>query len=634
MFPEDKNKIEELKKTLYSRENYKPDNPVHNLSPKQYDVNGTWTPPNEPIMNRRRWPLGKILIWFSIIFFLVAVGIAGFVYYNGYNTVSADNVDISITGPTTIDAGRDGTFALAIDNKNQLDLQDAYLNIEYPTGTRRDASQTEPLVQDRIPLGTITSGSHIDRTISAAFFGLQDTQEKIRISLEYHVLGSLNLFAKNKDYLFVLGAGPISVNVSHVDQVNSGQDVSFNVVVSSNSQAVLSSLALTAEYPFGFTFKNASPAASVNNSVWQIGNLAPGESRTINITGKLEGQENEQRAFKFNVGTINPADSRQLATVFYVRTENVNIQKPFISLNLALNGDSNVSYATYAGNQVTASVAYENNMPTTLTDAVIIIKLDGPILDKSSINSSHGFYQSSDNTITWDKRAIPELGSLSPGAGGTLDFSLNTLAYSNGASYAKSSQKVSLVASAAATQVTSSGSRSFSSDISRSILINSNINLMANAVYNSGPFTNTGSIPPKAEKTTTYTINWIISNTFNNTSNVMVSAVLPSYMKFLDKISPINESVAYDPISGKVTWNVGNIKTNTGFVSAPRQVSFQVSISPSLTQVGLVPTLMGDSTLQATDAFTNAALSSVSDSLTTDITTDPQYKYGIGSVVK
>ena len=131
MPPEDKNKIEELKKTLYSRQNFKADNPIHDIPRKTYEVKNTWTPPTvDPIKRpKKHWPLSKILIWFSIIFFLVAVGIAGFVYYNGYNTISADNVDISITGPTSVDAGRDATFAVSIDNKNQLDLQDAFLDV-------------------------------------------------------------------------------------------------------------------------------------------------------------------------------------------------------------------------------------------------------------------------------------------------------------------------------------------------------------------------------------------------------------------------------------------------------------------------------------------------------------------------
>lgn len=633
MFEDENNKIEELKKTLYSRQNFKPDNPVHDLPKKTYDVNDMWTPPVEPIKrNKRRWPLGKILIWFSMVFFFVAVGIAGFVYYNGYNTISADNVDISITGPTTIDAGRDATIAIAIDNKNKVDLQDAYLNIEYPDGARRNSSQTEPLVQDRISLGTVASGAHLDRTVSSVFFGLEGAQEKIKITLEYHVLGSTNLFAKNKDYLFTLGAGPVSMVVTHVDKINSGQDVSFTVVVTSNSTATLSNIALNASYPFGFSFKTATPAASVDNSVWQLGNLSPGDSKTVTIVGKLEGQENEQRAFKFNVGISNPVDIKQIATIFYSGTETVAIQKPFIGLDMAFNENSVTTYSTYAGDTVNVTLSYSNNMSVPLTDGVITIKLDGAILDKSRVSSDEGFYQSADNTITWDKRAVPALSVLSPGDHGSVRFSFKTLPFSVGASYAKSSQKVSLVSNLAASQVSAGGS--ISSAITRNVVLNSNITLAANAFYNSGPLKNTGPIPPKAEKATTYTINWVISNTFNNTSNVMVSAVLPSNVKFINNISPQNETVTYNDVSGEVDWNVGNIKTNTGYISASRQVSFQVSILPSLTQVNTVPTLIGDSTLKATDTFTNVSLTAVANSLTTEIINDSQYKNGQGVVMK
>ena len=635
MFPDDKNKIEELKKTLYSRENFKQDNPVHELPKKTYEVNNTWTPPVAPIQKvKRHWPLGKILIWFSIIFFLVAVGIAGFVYYSGYNTISADNVAINITGATTIDTGRDATFAVGIDNKNQIDLQDAYLDISYPDGARRDSSQTEPLVQDRISLGTIASGAHLDRTISAVFFGLQGTQEKIRITLEYHVLGSTNLFAKNKDYLFALGAGPVGVAVTHVEQINSGQDVSFKVVVTSNSAATLSNVALNAQYPFGFTFKSATPASSLNNSVWQLGNLAPGDSKTITIVGKLDGQENDQRAFKFNVGISNPADASQIATVFYADTETVTIQKPFIGLSMTFDGNAVTAYPTFAGDTVNVILSYSNNMPTPLTDSMITVKIDGAILDKSHVLPARGFYQSANNTITWSAREIPELGLLNPGDNGTVSFSFKTLPFVVGGAYTKSSQKVSISTNVTATQVSPGGNTPISSSIASSAVVNSNIALMANAVYNGSIFKNTGPIPPKAEKATTYTINWSISNTFNNTSNVMVSAVLPPYVKFLNNISPQNEALTYNAISGEVDWNVGNIKTNTGYASAQRKVSFQVSLLPSLTQVGSVPVLMGDSTLKATDTFTNAALTAAADTITTDIVSDPKYQKGIGAVAR
>ena len=634
MFPEDKNRIENLKKTLYSRENFKPDNPIHNLSPQQNDVNGAWRAPIVPIQKTKKsWPLIKILVWFSIIFFLIAVGIAGYVFYSGSNTVSADNVNVTINGPTTVDAGRLATIQIGIDNKNQLDLQDAYLDVEYPDGSRRSSGDTDPLTSDRIPLGTVASGAHIDKTISAVFFGLQNTAENIKISVEYHVLGSSSIFAKSKDYTFSLGAGPVSMTVTHATQVNSGQDISFSIVTTSNSATTLSGLSLNVLYPFGFTFKSAIPSASRSNSVWQIGDLAPGASKTITIVGRLEGQENEQRAFKFNVGLANPADMSQIATIFYGDTENVSIQKPFIGLGMTFNGDNASStYAANAGDTTNIVLSYSNNMSVPIVDATINLTINGAILDKSSVSPVVGFYQSASNIITWDKRTIPELGLLNPGDSGTVQFAFKTLPFSAGALYTKSSQKVTLAANVTATQVNAGGTTAIASSLNRSVLVNSNISLASSAMYNSGPFKNTGPIPPKAEKETTYTITWAVTNTFNNASNVTVSAVLPSYVKFLNNFNPQNEPLTYNPVSGEVDWNVGNIKTNTGFGTTPRQVSFQVSILPSLTQAGSAPILVGQSTLKANDAFTGTLLTSATDQLTTEITTDPQYRSGIGTV--
>ena len=176
------------------------------------------------------------------------------------------------------------------------------------------------------------------------------------------------------------------------------------------------------------------------------------------------------------------------------------------------------------------------------------------------------------------------------------------------------------------TQVNSGVTSAISSAISRDVYVNSNISLASNVNYNFGPFKNTGPIPPKVGKETTYTVTWKINNTFNNASNVVVSAVLPSYVKFLNNISPSNEPLTYNPVSGEVDWAVGNIKTDTGYNNiSPRQVSFQVSIVPSVTQVGSVPILVGLSSLSGIDAFTGSTLKSTFDSVTTEVMTDPLY---------
>ena len=66
-------------------------------------------------------------------------------------------------------------------------------------------------------------------------------------------------------------------------------------------------------------------------------------------------------------------------------------------------------------------------MAVPLTDGVITIKLDGAILDKSSVTSALGFYQSTNNTITWDKNSQGKLAEINPGDSGSVNFSLSPL---------------------------------------------------------------------------------------------------------------------------------------------------------------------------------------------------------------
>jgi hypothetical protein len=82
----------------------------------------------------------------------------------------------------------------------------------------------------------------------------------------------------------------------------------------------------------------------------------------------------------------------------------------------------------------------------------------------------------------------------------------------------------------------------------------------------------------------------------------------------------------YNPASGTVTWNVGNLSTG-----AARTVSFQLTLVPSLSQVGTVPQLLGTPTLSGTDTFTGASVRFSGPAATTQLS-DPGAAYGNATV--
>ena len=160
----------------------------------------------------------------------------------------------------------------------------------------------------------------------------------------------------------------------------------------------------------------------------------------------------------------------------------------------------------------------------------------------------------------------------------------------------------------------------------------SDVGFSAKALYYSGAFPNIGSIPPKAEETTTYTIVWTLSNTANNISRAQLTATLPAWVNFLGPVSPASEGLTYNALNRTVVWNISRIPKGTGITTAARSVSFQVSFKPSLSQVGSTPVLMSESLLTGYDDFAKVEVTVSRSELNTRLLDDPLFP-GNGGVV-
>jgi len=200
---EDQNRIEELKKKLYSKSMSGVDHikrpglhehaPIMNEDWK--DENEVLTPKIEvfPQSARRRGVFKKFFI-FSILVFLVAAAYGAYQLLNGNNFVSGANLDIKITGPASVSSG--DTLILDVDivnrNSSQLDLAD--LVMTYPEGTRQTADNTRPIISDRIAIGTIKAGETIRKRIELVFFAEEGSKKTLSAALEYRIPGSTSIF--------------------------------------------------------------------------------------------------------------------------------------------------------------------------------------------------------------------------------------------------------------------------------------------------------------------------------------------------------------------------------------------------------------------------------------------------------
>ncbi len=628
--------VEQLKSDLYSRK--KAETPMQDvrakLSHEEESAPKSWqdtTPLSKPRMPMQSPTPGmsfatKFLIGSAIFFLIAALG-ATYFFLSGSNFISSQNIDVQVVAPALIDGGSTATVQFILSNHNSTELQLADLVVDYPEGTRDPQDPTKALTHQRISVGAIAPGKQVKLTSSAVFYGAEGTPQAIKAVLEYSVPGSNAVFSKEGDAQVTLGSSPVSVRVEAPQEAIAGEPFSVTVTVQSNAQAPVQNVVVQAQYPFGFSAQVTSPKAEAGNTLWRLGTMAPGVTQTITIRGTIDGQDGDERVFKFLAGTNADQTASSVAVPFLSVPATLTVRRPFITGTIAINGQTGSKISVAPGSGLQGSIAWQNNLTNPVSDVQLKLTLSGPSLDKSSIQAGSGFYQSSDNSITWTSAQDPSLASVAPGGSGTLNFSFGTLPPGSGG-VVYQNPTVALTLSVSAVRAGESGvPETVSSAASTQLTLASAVSLAAAALHFTGPFTNSGPLPPRSGSLTTYAIRWTVKNSSNAIANASVSSVLPPYVSFVAG----QNGVSYEQGSRTVTWSVGDLSAGVGYSSAAKTAYFQVSLAPSDSQIGDTPALTGAAALSGTDRFAEVQVNASAEAPTTQLT-EGGFQSGMGAV--
>lgn len=555
--------------------------------------------------------LTKKLFIGSALFFVAAISSASFVLLRGGNVVSSEKVVLQFAGPTTAAGGAPFSFEISVRNDNNIDIESADLVLQFPEGTRRPDSSTTEVRRFREALGALAAGAHLLKKEEVVLFGEEGAQLAITATLEYRVRGSNALLKKSASYEVLLGSAPLSLSIAAPRESADRGDISLVVSIKSNSAETLRGIVVEAEYPFGFTFARSSPRPSGGERLWSVGDLAPGAERTITVQGTLTGAEGDERTVLFRAGT-GETDRRALDTALVSASHGVLIRKPFLALALIVGGETGNEFIVEKGRTLRVGVAWENNLPAPATDAQIIVALKGALFDPASVVSEDGGYWRADaGTIVWDASGGGDLNHLAPGSRGQKGFSVNLRGPATGV-YALKNPSFTIEASIAARGPVgaSESGGALVTKANAAVKLAADLSLAMRVSRFGGPFANAGPLPPEVGAETSYTVLWSLTNAFNDLSGTRVSATLPSYVKFVHAVYPVNERVDYDPVSGALVWEAGELKAGVGIGGAPREVAFQISFAPADNQAGTIPTLVGEAAAEGTDRFTGRTVAS------------------------
>lgn len=554
----------------------------------------------------------SIFLGFAMLFFLAALGAAGYFFYFGSNSVSSDKITLDVQGPTIIAGGDTVPLSLTITNRNPVALENATIEVDFPEGTRSATDVLAAYPRYIENLGTIASGATVTRSVKAIIFGGAGQTLSIPVDLSYGTANSNAVFEKKSSYALAISSTPLSVSVDSLTETTSGQPITFSLLVRSNATVPMNNIVLVAASPFGFSLTSSS--LPFTNGVAMIGALMPGESKKVTLTGVLTGQNNDQRVFHFSVGTATSEQDPTPAITYMTQDASLTIRESFIAATLMLNGNPAANAVLTPNTTQNVSLSYANTLATTITNATVIVKISGPAVNYDSIKTTSGFYNSADHTVIFSKDTDPALAALVPGATGLGSFSFATLA--PGAA----SPTITFTISVSGTRV---GQTNVPEQVTTSAAIATKVvttvAFSARSTRDPSVFAMSGPVPPRAEKATTYAVVWETENKGSTVAGGSVTATVPGYVAYAGKTSG-SGSFSYDSVTRTVTWNTSDLPQG-----AAARGAFLLSLTPSTSQKGGVVPLTSAASFSGYDRFAGVQVTATADPVTTETKGDAGY---------
>jgi hypothetical protein len=564
-----------------------------------------------PYKNGSRTYRLKILL-VGAAFFVLALALSSLFLLFGNNTISGENISIKVTGPFAVGGGAEIPLQISIANENAIAIEQATLIIEYPPGTQSAEEEGKELFTVRQEIDSINAGQIVNVPVRARIFGEENAEKEINVSIEYRVRGSNATFYKEAEPLrFKVSSSPVVLLIDTVRSITSGQEMEVKLTVASNSPTPLRDVLVEATYPFGFDFSSANPGPDAAQNVWLIEELKPEETVEITFRGVMTGKENDERVFDFSVGLPSERDRFSLASVFTTAKAEVDLEGAFLGIDVVVNGSNDEVVVMGNSESANVRVSFKNTLDETVYDGNIEVKLGGSALSKVDVRADGGFYSSSNNTIRWDGADESSLREIAPGRANAVSFMLDPR------------EDVSRTPEITI-EVTVRGERTTEdrvpeelvSTAKRTLRFTSNADLSSSAAHDESMFDNDGPTPPVAEETTEYTLTFRVRSGSNELTQGEMTATLPQYVTWLGNVSP-GDSVTYNASSRTLTWKVGSLDANDS-----AEASVQVAVTPSVSQVNTIPTILETQRFRATDRFTGAVIRSEAPALTTAIPGD------------
>ena len=561
-------------------------------------------------LNRRyqvRYKFNKKHLVADIVLFLAVLLLIGFNFYIafGFNKlIFSLNIKVATEVSADVRSGGQTTYVVTYTNNNQrVNLSGVALTIDLPPAlTITDVSDSRfDQSSGILTIGDLPAKSEGQLIIRGVTWGDAGSQQRVVSRLRYDVTDP----------------------VSWSDQVLSVADYPIVGSVLTTALDVPSVVVNKTAFPVGWLVANNSSYNFDNVSIDIAGSdgltMAGGDVGTAHALSLQPDQSPiaSQSTAKFT-GT-----NQDTITTTAVIHGTVNGQRYLLD---KLEVVSDVVYPQFAvtmtadpatpslGDTITYHLDYRNGEEQAVENLVVGVHLDQRIWDIHRLTADQPVtIDNTQRTATW---TIPT--SLDAGASGQLSFTVPTTTGSE--------SSLAITPFATYTMIYHDQPFSITADfdpINQRLSSTVTVSAFARYFTMEGEQLGIGPLPPVVSVPTTYRVYLTVDNTINAVDNTVITATLPSNVTWQGKASvSYGPTVTYDATNRQVHWPLGRLEAFAGQQTSPVVASFEVSLTPSSSQLNQYPPLLSSITITATDAVTGKLLGSSAAAVTTNLTAD------------
>lgn len=561
--------------------------------------------------------LYTVLTVFAALFIVAA---AAFLLYANWNQKSFTNERISfkINPPLNIVAGQDQEYAIVIANNERVTLYNLNVVLQYPENFTFVSSTPAATGDNKNTwdISALAAGQQTEIKFTARFEAAVGSIQPISGILTFKPENLNANFNQKTQTDLGVNASTIQLFLDGPSKVMASDDVQYTIYLSNIGQETAANVEVAAEYPAGFVFASADPQPKAGlNNMWTISELATAtpalassSAKKIVIKGNYTAASNTAEAIMKAYATVKKSGSDVLAAESALATA---VVKDELSLVTVINGSAENQGISF-GDLLFYTLTFKNNGEDVLKNIEITAHMDSELLDYDTLlDTNKGKVK--DGTITWTKDQVAKLKSLQPGEQGEISWQIRvkdlaTLNSQSVTQYGVENYSEAIAKNSAGEEV----------KVKSSVLtasVNSDLSLKAAARYYTADNIAVGSGPiqPTAGQSSAYNISLSLDNNLHSIGNIEVSLTLPTGVAWADKMNHNTGDVSYNSQTRKFIWQISKLPKSTSGTAA----DFNVTITPSESDVGKVLVLVPEIHLTAKDLETGATIDKTVKAITT-----------------